>query len=155
MLSICSEHHQWQTKYLDKAACYSTTTNSKTRINTLSNDFATYTKNKSFTFHIRYERLTSIFIGWYLFLLVSAIRSPPSDLSSLAAQWHWTNRMIQTDLFDYDAFYWLEDQSNNESNIVVKIYSPQTNRAARVRAQRERVALEKLIGTYYKHLFLV
>ena len=90
-----------------------------------------------------------------MFLLVSAIRSPPSDLSSLAAQWHWTNRMIPTDLFDYDAFYWLEDQSNNESNIVVKIYSPQTNRAARVRAQRERVALEKLIGTYYKHLFLV
>jgi tRNA A-37 threonylcarbamoyl transferase component Bud32 len=73
--------------------------------------------------------------------LVSSHRQPPSDLSR---QWRWTNKRILYDQFDHDEFYWIETESNKEKNVVAKIYMPKNDRTARIRAQCERVALERL-----------
>jgi hypothetical protein len=52
--------------------------------------------------------------------------------------------MILNDQFDHDEMYWVEAESNKEKNVVTKIYVPQTDRNARIRARRERVALNQL-----------
>ncbi|CAF2925076.1 unnamed protein product [Rotaria sp. Silwood2] len=71
-------------------------------------------------------------------------RQPPSDMSSWPTRWQWTNQMIPKEESDCDVLYWLESESVKERNIVIKIYLPQTNQTARIRAQREQVALERL-----------
>ena len=78
------------------------------------------------------------------FFLVPAIRQPPADLSSLSPQWRWDGQMIPTDRFDNNEYYSLEDPSKEENNAFVKIYSLKTDPTARLRAQRERMALGKL-----------
>jgi serine/threonine protein kinase len=65
-------------------------------------------------------------------------------MSSLPVQWRWMNQMILNDQFDRDELYWVEAESNKEKNVVTKIYLPKNDRTARVRAQRERFALEHL-----------
>ncbi|CAF4976038.1 unnamed protein product [Rotaria sp. Silwood1] len=71
-------------------------------------------------------------------------RQPPSDISSWSTRWQWTNQMIPKEESDCDVLYWLESESVKEKNIVIKIYLPQTNQTARIRAQREQIALERL-----------
>jgi hypothetical protein len=56
--------------------------------------------------------------------------------------------MIGNDSVDSDEFYWMENEPNKEKNVLTKIYSPKTDRRARIRALRERVALEHLTGIY-------
>lgn len=50
------------------------------------------------------------------------------------------------DQFDQDELYWVEAESNKEKNVLTKIYVPKNNRIARMRARRERVALNQLTG---------
>ncbi|CAF5137185.1 unnamed protein product, partial [Rotaria magnacalcarata] len=71
-------------------------------------------------------------------------RPPPWNDSSLLEQWHWTRRMLIKDPFDHDELYWVDSESNEDSNVVTKIYLPKTDRLAQLRAQRERLALKKL-----------
>ncbi|CAF3317114.1 unnamed protein product, partial [Rotaria sp. Silwood2] len=66
------------------------------------------------------------------------IRQPlENKLRQQIDKWHNTS-------IDCDVLYWLESESVKERNIVIKIYLPQTNQTARIRAQREQVALERL-----------
>ena len=56
--------------------------------------------------------------------------------------------MMPNDQYESDQLYWIEFESNKEQNVVTKIYLPLNDRIARVRAQRECVALERLNGNY-------
>lgn len=55
---------------------------------------------------------------------------------------------------DSEKFYWMENEPNKEKNVLTKIYTPKTDRGARVRALRERVALEHLTGIFDHCIFL-
>jgi hypothetical protein len=48
--------------------------------------------------------------------------------------------------------YWVEAESNKQKNVVTKIYVPKNDRTARIRARRERVALNQLTGKYRTHI---
>ena len=56
--------------------------------------------------------------------------------------------MIGNDPVDSDEYYWMENEPNKEKNVLTKIYSPKTDPKARIRALRERVALEHLAGIF-------
>jgi hypothetical protein len=76
------------------------------------------------------------------------MRRPPTDLTTLAPQWHWTNQMVPNDQYDSDEMYWIETESNKHKNVVIKIYLPKNSQTARLRAQREQLALNQLKSKY-------
>lgn len=63
--------------------------------------------------------------------------------------------MIRNDPVDSDEYYWMENEPNKEKNVLTKIYSPKTDRRARIRALRERVALEHLTGIFLYHFIFL
>ncbi len=78
------------------------------------------------------------------------MRRPPSDMSSLAPQYHWTNQMIPNDQLDSDEMYWIETESKKHKYVVTKIYLPKNNQTAELRAQHECLALKQLNSKYRK-----
>jgi hypothetical protein len=60
--------------------------------------------------------------------------------------------MILNDEFDHDELYWVETESKKDKNIVTKIYVPKNDQTARIRARREQVALNQLMGKHRTHI---
>jgi hypothetical protein len=74
-----------------------------------------------------------------------------ADMAQLAPQWRWTNKRLSNDQAGMGRIYSLVDKKNKQIRAAIKVYMTQHNPTARLYAQHDKIALEKLTG---KHTIL-
>lgn len=79
----------------------------------------------------------------YSFSVVSH-KHPPWNTPNLLEKWDWTHKMVDNSGSGQDELYCIESKSKGQQNFFAKIYLPNSDRAAQVRAQREYNALKLL-----------
>jgi hypothetical protein len=72
-------------------------------------------------------------------------------MAQLAPQWRWTNKRLSNDQAGMGRIYSLVDKKNKQIRAAIKVYMTQHNPTARLYAQHDKIALEKLTG---KHTIL-
>ncbi len=70
----------------------------------------------------------------------------PVDMAQLAPQWRWTNKRLSNDQAGMGCTYSLVHKKKTQIKAAIKVYMTQHNPTARLYAQHERIALEKLTG---------